>query len=57
MRVVPAAGIITGLAVSLQATALPVAVIAAGIWIAYSGGGLYDVALAAPARIRGCPRC
>jgi Na+/H+-translocating membrane pyrophosphatase len=41
----------------LQATALPVAVIAAGIWIAYSGGGLYDVALAAPARIRGCPRC
>jgi hypothetical protein len=47
----------TGLAIPLQATALPVAVIAAGIWIAYSGGGLYDVALAAPARIRGCPRC
>jgi hypothetical protein len=40
--------IITGLAVSLQVTALPVAVIAAGIWIAYSvGGELYVVALAA----------
>jgi K(+)-stimulated pyrophosphate-energized sodium pump len=32
----------------LQSTALPVAVIAAGIWIAYEvGGGLYGVALAA----------
>jgi Na+/H+-translocating membrane pyrophosphatase len=38
-----ATNIITGPAVSLQATALPVAVIAAGMWIAYSvGGGLYD---------------
>jgi K(+)-stimulated pyrophosphate-energized sodium pump len=47
-----ATNIITGLAVSLQATALPVAVIAAGIWIAYSvGGGLYGVALAAAAML------
>src|SRR5919198_1331715 len=37
-----ATNIITGLAVSLQATALPVAVIAAGIWVAYFiGGGAY----------------
>ena len=47
-----ATNIITGLAVSLQSTALPVAVIAAGIWIAYSvGGGLYGVALAAAAML------
>jgi K(+)-stimulated pyrophosphate-energized sodium pump len=47
-----ATNIITGLAVSLQATALPVAVIAAGIWIAYAvGGGLYGVALAAAAML------
>jgi hypothetical protein len=30
-------------AVSLQATALPVAVIAAGIWIAYSAGGMAGI--------------
>jgi Na+/H+-translocating membrane pyrophosphatase len=37
-----ATNIITGLAVSLQATALLVAVVAASIWIAYSVGcGLY----------------
>jgi hypothetical protein len=36
----------------LQATALPVSVIAAGIWIAYCvGGGLYGVALAAVAML------
>src|ERR687885_465814 len=47
-----ATNIITGLAVSLQATALPVAVIAAGIWVAYAvGGGLYGVALAAAAML------
>lgn len=47
-----ATNIIAGLGVSLQATALPVAVIAAGIWIAYSiGGGLYGVALAAAAML------
>jgi Na+/H+-translocating membrane pyrophosphatase len=33
-----ATNIITGKAVSLQATALPVAVVAASIWIAYSVG-------------------
>jgi hypothetical protein len=43
-----ATNIITGLAVSLHAVALPVAVIAAGIGITYSvGGGLFGVALAA----------
>jgi K(+)-stimulated pyrophosphate-energized sodium pump len=42
----------TGLAASLQAMALPVAVIAVGMWIAYSvGGGLYGVALAAAAML------
>ena len=47
-----ATNIISGLAISLQATALPVAVIGAGIWIAYSvGGGLYGVALAAVAML------
>jgi K(+)-stimulated pyrophosphate-energized sodium pump len=40
--------IITGLAISLQAAVLPVTVIAAGIWIAYSvDGGLYGVAFVA----------
>jgi hypothetical protein len=44
--------IIIGLAVSLQATTLPVAVIAAGICIAYSvADGLYGVALAATAML------
>jgi K(+)-stimulated pyrophosphate-energized sodium pump len=44
--------VIPGLAVSLQATVLPVTVTAAGIWIAYSAsGGLYDVALAAAAML------
>jgi hypothetical protein len=37
-----ATNIITGLSVSLQATALPVAVIAVGIWIAYSVDGGLD---------------
>ena len=47
-----ATNIISGLAVSLQATALPVIVIGAGIWISYSiGGGLYGVALAAAAML------
>src|SRR2546421_1049769 len=42
--------IITGLAVSLQVTALLVAVIAVGMWIAYSvGGGLYGVGPGNPA--------
>ncbi len=47
-----ATNIISGLAVSLQATVLPVIVIGAGIWISYSiGGGLYGVALAAAAML------
>src|SRR5579885_3409085 len=47
-----ATNIIAGLAVSLEATGLPIVVIAAGIWIAYSaGGGLYGVALAAAAML------
>jgi Inorganic H+ pyrophosphatase len=41
-----ATNIITGLAVSLQTTVLPVTVISAGMWITYSVGGLYGVALA-----------
>jgi hypothetical protein len=41
-----AVGSFVALAVSLQAAALPVAVIAAAMWIAYSiGGELYSVAL------------
>jgi K(+)-stimulated pyrophosphate-energized sodium pump len=44
-----ATNIITGVAVSLQAT-LPVTVIAVGIWIAYSvGDGIYDAAVVATA--------
>jgi Na+/H+-translocating membrane pyrophosphatase len=40
-----ATNVITGLAVSLQDAVLPVTVIAAGIWIAYSAGdGIYDAA-------------
>jgi hypothetical protein len=40
--------IITGSAASLQAAALRLTVIAAGMWLAYSiGGGLYDVAFVA----------
>jgi K(+)-stimulated pyrophosphate-energized sodium pump len=47
-----ATNIIAGLAVSLEATALPIIVIAAGIWVAYSaGGGLYGVAVAAAAML------
>jgi Na+/H+-translocating membrane pyrophosphatase len=45
-----ATNIITSLVISLQAAVLPVAVIAAGMWIAYSAGdGLYGAALAAVA--------
>src|SRR5919204_284573 len=43
-----ATNIIPGLAASLQAAALRLTVIAAGMWRAYSiGGGLYDVAFVA----------
>jgi hypothetical protein len=47
-----ATDIITGLAVSLQATALPITVIAVGMCIAYSvDGGPFGVALAAAAML------
>lgn len=39
--------IIQGLAMSLEATALPVLVICVGIFVAYTTGGLYGIALAA----------
>ncbi len=39
--------IITGLAVGMEATALPIVVIVAGIMVAYAAAGLYGVALAA----------
>jgi K(+)-stimulated pyrophosphate-energized sodium pump len=53
-----ATNIITGLAVSLQDAVLPVTVITAGMWIAYSvAGGLYGVTLAATAMLSAVMLC
>jgi K(+)-stimulated pyrophosphate-energized sodium pump len=43
--------IITGIAMGLEATALPVLVIVAGIFIAYNFAGLYGIAIAAVAML------
>jgi K(+)-stimulated pyrophosphate-energized sodium pump len=46
-----ATNIIAGLAVGLQATALPVFCIAASIWLSYSAAGLYGIAVAVMAML------
>jgi K(+)-stimulated pyrophosphate-energized sodium pump len=46
-----ATNIITGLAVGLQATALPVFCIAGSIWLSYSAAGLYGIAVAVMAML------
>ncbi len=39
--------VIQGLAISLEATALPVLIICGGIWVAYTVGGIYGISIAA----------
>jgi len=43
--------VIQGLAISLEATALPVLVICAGIWVAFFFAGLFGIAIAATAML------
>jgi len=43
--------VIQGLAISLEATALPVLVICAGIWVAFMFAGLFGIAIAATAML------
>ncbi|MCB1682167.1 MAG: sodium-translocating pyrophosphatase [Rhodospirillales bacterium] len=43
--------VIQGLAISLEATAVPVLIICGGIWVAYTVAGLYGIAIAATAML------
>ncbi len=47
----PGTNVITGMAVGLQSTALPVIVISAGILVSYYSAGLYGIAIAAAAML------